>query len=417
MDKHTRLFSTLGIFSFVMLSFVSSCFADPTPGVTVFEDSNSPTGYSATFIYENADAKQVNLTGTFAFYQEGGKIGELPEKYISAYDWEPGLFRASFSDFACSEEMSKMEGTDYWTITLPLPSGHYLYNYNVDNADTNIPDPANPPMASSAETGSSSPLSTFDVPYNELQGSSLDFSFMMAKDDGHEGKIIYKDYLDATGETRPLTIYLPFEYDENREEPYKTLYLSHGGGANEMEWFASGNVHYIFDNLIAEGTVEPTIIVAMNNSVYNWEFEIINQNMMENIIPFVEENFHVGTSASDRAFAGLSAGGMAASNIYYSLADQFDAIAIFSGCDGSVDLSTLDLEKLKQPSLMIGAGIYDHGCRTVKDPNRAIHPVLYLTYQLADLEIPYDYYLVKGGHDWTIWPQLIKIFAENYLWK
>ena len=31
--------------------------AESTPGVTVTADENSPTGYTATFVYENADAR------------------------------------------------------------------------------------------------------------------------------------------------------------------------------------------------------------------------------------------------------------------------------------------------------------------------------------------------------------------------
>ena len=33
----------------------------PTPGVTVTADASSPTGYTVTFVYEDADAGQVEL--------------------------------------------------------------------------------------------------------------------------------------------------------------------------------------------------------------------------------------------------------------------------------------------------------------------------------------------------------------------
>lgn len=176
------------------------------------------------------------------------------------------MFRASSTDLAASFKMSKKEGTNYWTIDVPLPSGHYLYNYKVDGS--NLTDPANGPMKSTAESGSTAKLSTVDVPYASVQGASIDFSFMMPQKNTASGQIVFKDYTDVDGNKAPLAIYLPSGYDANRTRGYKVLYLSHGGGGNETEWFSSGSTHHVFDNLIAKGAVEPTIVVTMSNGVY-----------------------------------------------------------------------------------------------------------------------------------------------------
>ena len=304
--------------------------AELMPGVTVAENPESATGYTVTFVYEEAEATSVDLIGTFAFYEEGSKMGELPEEYIPASEWEPGMFRASNSDLAVSEAMEKVEGTDYWQVSLDLPSGHYLYNYKVDGAEETIPDPANAPMASTAETGNASKLSTVDVPYAEVQGSSIDFDFMMQREEGEEGTLVYTDYTDINGNLAPLAIYLPYGYDAERAEGYKTLYLSHGAGGTEMEWFASGNTQYVFDNLIQDGDVEPTIVVTMNNTAYSWDFDVINQNVMECIIPYMEANYNVGTEPVERAFAGLSMGGQTTSNVLYQNGDQFGYVGILS---------------------------------------------------------------------------------------
>ena len=34
--------------------------------------------------------------------------------------------------------------------------------------------------------------------------------------------------------SQPLGIYLPHDYDTNKT--YKTIYLAHGGGGNDVEW-------------------------------------------------------------------------------------------------------------------------------------------------------------------------------------
>ncbi len=391
----------------MMLTMLPAAFAENdglTVGVTVAADENSPTGYTATFVYENADAESVNLVGTFVFYKEGSKYRALPETSYSAFEWEPGMFRASQSDRAATEVMTRVEGTDYWTLSLPLPSGHYLYNYQI-NGEENVTDPANLPMTSTAESGNVYGLSTFNVPYDAVQGTCIDFSFMMPRTDDQVGEVVYADYTDVNANLAPLAIYLPYGYDSERAEGYKTLYLSHGYGGSEIEWFAGGNVNHVFDTLIADGAVEPTIIVTMNNTAYNWEFPVINDNLMNHIIPFVEENYNVSTEEKDRAFAGLSMGAMTTTNVYASYSDQFGYFGFLSGCDSSVTLNEEDVEKLSFPVIMTGNGIYDFFGEDA------------LMVQFNSLRISYDEYIVKGGHDWTVWPQLIKIFATNYLWK
>ena len=62
------------------LSAMGGAFAEGAtlaPGVTVVADENSPTGYTATFVYENADAQSVGLTGTFLFCKPGENYGAL----------------------------------------------------------------------------------------------------------------------------------------------------------------------------------------------------------------------------------------------------------------------------------------------------------------------------------------------------
>ena len=43
--------------------------------------------------------------------------------------------------------------------------------------------------------------------------------------------------------------------------PYPTLYLSHGGGGNEVDWTTQGVANRIIDNLIAGRMVQPMVIV------------------------------------------------------------------------------------------------------------------------------------------------------------
>ena len=57
---------------------------------------------------------------------------------------------------------------------------------------------------------------------------------------------------DPAGE-HYLALYTPPGYNPNRATPYPTLYLSHGGGGNEVDWSTQGVANRIIDNLIASG--------------------------------------------------------------------------------------------------------------------------------------------------------------------
>lgn len=389
----------------VLCLLCTAAMAAPVPGVTVAADPDSPTGYTVTFVYENAEAKTVELAGTFNFYKDDGKHGSIPAKAYTPYEYEPGMFRANNNDFPASLPMTKAEGTNLWTISIPLPSGHFLYNYKVDGVRQ--PDPANMPMASTASSGNKSAISTVDVPYDPVQGTSTNFDFLLPRTDDQVGQMAYVDYTNVDGEVAPLAVYLPYGYDAERAEGYPVLYLAHGTGGSEMEWFASGNTDHIFDNLIAEGKVEPTIVVTMMNTQWRnipFNFAYIVENLMKHIIPAMEDGFNVSTEAKDRAFAGLSFGSRTTHNVYAAYPDQFGYFGFFSGSDNLINLDSSKLEALAFPKLLIGNGCYE----TSRD---------HLPIELKSYGIPYDEYIVKGAHDWTVWQVMMKIFATDYLWK
>ena len=387
-----------------------------TPGVTVIADEESATGYSATFVYEDAEAESVTLVGGMAFFYDDGTVAANPEVAYTPYEWKPDMVPSGDGGF--STEMTKVEGTDYWTVEVPLPNGKYLYAYNVDNAEKNISDPANVPMTAEVENGNAFDRSVFYVPYDsEKQAGYKDWSFLMEREDEQKGSVSFVNYDDLDGTARPLGVYLPYGYDENAEEPYKVLYLSHGGGGNETDWFYGGSANYIFDNLIAEGEVEPTIIVTMNNSVYEWDYDKIITNLTEYIVPYMEENYNVSADPSGKAFAGLSMGGMTTSHVYYDCADQFGYFGIFSGSDASIDLNSLDIDVLKKPFIMIGAGRYDMAYINDSYGQENDRTSLGLKDNFDEIGISYRFHVVDGSHDWFVWPQLLNIFAENYLWK
>src|SRR5690554_6233685 len=148
---------------------------------------------------------------------------------------------------------------------------------------------------------------------------------------------------------KKCSVYLPPGYDENdRERKYNMLYLLHGVGGSRYEWlYGSGIIDdnfvicNILDNLIANGEIEPLIVVFPEGwSCADWENTAVDFSNMDRInilgfyyfdyelrydlIPFIEANFNTYANIEDkfpaaiaynrqhRAIAGLSMGGMQA---------------------------------------------------------------------------------------------------------
>lgn len=140
------------------------------------------------------------------------------------------------------------------------------------------------------------------------------------------------DYFgDGTEITKEANVYLPYNYDENKQ--YNVLYLMHGIGGDEAEWGMTDSmsrVKLIMDNLIYYGDIEPFIVVTPNGrSAANhakegsdyMSFYCFGQELRNDLIPYMESNFAVyssedpADSRDHRAMAGLSMGGMQTINI------------------------------------------------------------------------------------------------------
>ncbi|WP_297424131.1 alpha/beta hydrolase-fold protein [Clostridium sp.] len=148
---------------------------------------------------------------------------------------------------------------------------------------------------------------------------------------------------------KKCNVYLPAGYNEgDKNAKYNVLYLLHGVGGSRYEWLeGSGSVEdnyvicNIFDNLIANGDIDPLIIVFPDGrSAYDWtddSFNVEGINMLGfyyfdyelryDLIPFIESKYNVYADIKDtsaegiahnrihRAIAGLSMGGMQALNL------------------------------------------------------------------------------------------------------
>lgn len=152
----------------------------------------------------------------------------------------------------------------------------------------------------------------------------------------HQGSVVSidydsKDYVrDGSDVTKTAYVYLPYGYDDaDTETRYDIIYLMHGWGGREGEYFfmGDGSIKNMLDHLIENGEIPP--IIAVSATFYNKnsdrsfegsdkELREFHQDFVNHLMPAVEGKYHtyaVSTSKEDlissrdhRAFGGFSLG-------------------------------------------------------------------------------------------------------------
>lgn len=404
------------------------------PGVSVVADAGSPTGYTATFAYDaTAEEKAVSsifVTGPFQYVSPDQELTDESNRYTPE-QFESGMYATNFAPAGGMEagwgatfELADEDADGIYTVTFPVSSGSFAYSYVISHEGEEEPvttdDPANP---SPAKDNPDSITPTGDLTHSicyghwdaKKQADSPNLDFVLPTEDG--GTQEYVSYTGSDGQTQYLGIYTPAGYDATREEPYKVVYMSHGGG-NETDWFAMGHVDHIMDNLSAAGKTEAALIVTMDNSHYQWDFAQIEDNVLNHVIPFVEERYHVSPEAGDRAFCGLSMGGMTTCNMYFDHPDAFGSFGIWSGTDMTAVKKT---EGLDVPKVMLAVGTCDIASETImpNDDPKALKKYEDLERwatenDMANFDIA-GYF--PGSHDWFVWSACFAYFCEKVLWK
>jgi enterochelin esterase family protein len=208
-------------------------------------------------------------------------------------------------------------GNGVWSITLDsLTPDVYSYDFTIDGVKTF--DPKNP-QYKEGENGLSN---IFELPGKEAE-------YCAVKDVPH-GKVETVWFPSAVMKnTGRMHVYTPPGYEKMKTK-LPVLYLQHGGGDNDASWTTVGKANFILDNLFAEGKIKPMVVVMpMGHPSPGFHMEpgteadpYYNQ-LFNDILPFIESHYNVSTKREDRAFAGLSMGGLQALNIALFQPEKF----------------------------------------------------------------------------------------------
>jgi enterochelin esterase-like enzyme len=240
------------------------------------------------------------------------------------------------------------------------------------------------------------------------------------------GKLERVDYDSKTvGVKRWMQVYTPPGYSRARK--YPVLYLLHGIGGNEREEWAKGGVpHVILDNLIADKKIEPMIMVLPNgNATTNqpapnapgeggrrgfgdltgWGKPFEN-DLIKDIIPYIEANYSVKADRENRALAGLSMGGGQSLNIGLSNLDTFAWVGGFSSAPNTNPPEQLipDADKAKKQLhlLYLSCGNKDGLIRISQN----FHAYL------KDKNVPHIWHVDEHAHDFQHWKKGLYNFSQ-----
>lgn len=205
-----------------------------------------------------------------------------------------------------------------WSVTVP-PVQPDIYPYSIWVDSVQMADPNNTYIFANERFK----RSIVDVPGDRPLIHSLQ--------NVPHGKVSYRYYKSSTlGSTRQLLVYTPPGYDANGKTKYPVLYLIHGGSDTEETWTKVGRANLIADNLIAQGKAKPMIIVMPYGNVRPKPMADFTKDVVNDIIPFVEENYLVIKESNGRAVAGFSVGGGQTLNIGLTNPDKFAYVCSYA---------------------------------------------------------------------------------------
>jgi GH35 family endo-1,4-beta-xylanase/enterochelin esterase-like enzyme len=215
-----------------------------------------------------------------------------------------------------------------WTGTTegPMDEGFHYYHLTIDGGVVNDPGTHNYFGSCRWESGIEIPAHDQDFYANRMD-----------VEHGNVQQVLFPSA--STGEVKRAYVYTPPTYDKKKKERFPVLYLQHGWGENETSWPNQGCAGLIMDNLIAEGKIQPFIVVmtyGMTNDIKFGgireftakEFETV---LVDELVPYIDSHFKTKADKWNRAMAGLSMGGMETKLITLRRPETFGYYGLLSG--------------------------------------------------------------------------------------
>lgn len=295
-----------------------------------------------------------------------------------------------------------------WSVTVgPVNPDIYPYSFQVDGVT--VMDPANVAFF---------PNERFKASLVEIPSTPP--SMHAIKDVPH-GTVSYEYYPSISGTTGSLVVYTPPGYTKNSKIKYPVYYLISGTTDTEETFFKVGKVNFIMDNLIAEGKVKPMIIVMpygniaarlteqlggqkpADPTVRDGEDAVkrakdFENDLVKNVLPYIEKNYHTENNRESRAIGGFSRGGGQTLRTAFGNMDTFAWVCSYSSylspaeMDKNFSYITDDAAKTNKQLKLLWTSVGNEDFLY----KGAVEFMDYLSAK----NINYKKYINDGGHTW-----------------
>jgi enterochelin esterase-like enzyme len=213
-------------------------------------------------------------------------------------------------------------------------------------------------------------------------------------------------------EERTIKVYLPPGY--STERLYPVLYCHDGA-----EFFTHGRIATIANQLIAEGKLQPLVIVgvAVRKPTRTDDYAIDGRRhdayvrfVADECVPFIEDHYAVHRDGVRRFMAGISLGAVASLSLHLRFPEMFSRLLLFSGAYYDAvqevlrqqpsygDLEAFMIVGRQETAVETTFGTYDfyHANQVVRDLLRV---------RGADVE----YHEADGTHIWGFWQRQLPL--------
>ena len=297
-----------------------------------------------------------------------------------------------------------------WTLTVgPIKPDIYVYRFVLDGVS--IVDPNNTLTGSSNQPGYSIVVVHGEGP-----------AYYDSKNVPHGNVTRHVYHSKTLSGDREMYVYTPPGYDARKK--YPVLYLLGGSGELANGWSVDGRANFIADNLLSEGKMVPMIIAMPNNQVLHRSdpnhvdktYKIFEQELRNEIIPFVDKTYSTINDRKKRAIAGLSMGGRHTQIVGLNNLDLFSSFGILSA--GDLETEKMNAKFFADPEakkkvdyLLVGLGSGESESAVGKR-SASTHATL------EKFGIKHDYFIGgEGAHDWGTWRLLLHEKLLPGLWK
>ena len=299
--------------------------------------------------------------------------------------------------------------------TKPLVPGFHYYWFTIDGIE--VADPSAP-----SYYGCGKYTSAVDIPE---EGCTF-----YANEPVPHGTVHQLTYPCPVRASDKVWVYTPAGYEQSKKK-YPVLYLQHGGGEDETGWVLQGKTDLILDNLIASGKAEEMIIVMANGTInklghrFGYSIEGIKpfeEDLIQNLIPFIEKNFRCKTDANSRALAGLSMGGGETFFAGLQHPELFGYLGVFStGVFGGIrEAGQFDAEAA-MPGLISQHDRFNKALRllyiSVGEQDPRLQGTTHAVQTMQDAGLHITFRTFPGDHEWQVWRKSLHDFVQQLFQK